>query len=107
MAQHYSDASREDEPHALPDAETFYDDGHELYDACPECAGPLTTVMAGTRAEGQSCAKCGLSWSTADRVGWYYIYCFPGCLPDGEPEGPYNTEAEAIAAMREEWENGQ
>jgi hypothetical protein len=29
--------------------------------------------------------------------GWYWWGCFPGCLPDSEPYGPYETEAEALA----------
>jgi len=29
--------------------------------------------------------------------GWYWQCCWPGCLPDGEPSGPFKTEAEAIA----------
>jgi hypothetical protein len=29
--------------------------------------------------------------------GWYYWYCFPGCLPDSDPVGPFATEAEALA----------
>lgn len=28
--------------------------------------------------------------------GWYWWACFPGCLPDGEPSGPFATEQEAI-----------
>jgi hypothetical protein len=28
--------------------------------------------------------------------GWYWWACFPGCLPDGDPSGPFATEAEAI-----------
>lgn len=28
-------------------------------------------------------------------TGWYWWACFPGCLPDGEPSGPFNTEQEA------------
>lgn len=23
--------------------------------------------------------------------GWYWHACFPGCLPDGEPSGPFPT----------------
>lgn len=34
--------------------------------------------------------------------GWYYWYCFPGCLPDSDPIGPYDTEEEALEAAREE-----
>lgn len=33
--------------------------------------------------------------------GWYYWHCFPGCLPDSEPIGPFATEAEALADARE------
>lgn len=32
--------------------------------------------------------------------GWYYHYCFPGCLPDSDPFGPYRSEAEALEAAR-------
>ena len=28
--------------------------------------------------------------------GWYWQACFPGCLPDGEPEGPFPTEDAAL-----------
>lgn len=27
--------------------------------------------------------------------GWYYWTCFPGCLPEGDPMGPFDTEDEA------------
>ena len=29
-------------------------------------------------------------------AGWYWQSCFPGCLPDSEPCGPFATEAECI-----------
>lgn len=28
--------------------------------------------------------------------GWYWWACFPGCLPDGDPIGPFKSEDEAI-----------
>jgi len=28
--------------------------------------------------------------------GFYWQACFPGCLPDGEPSGPFETESAAI-----------
>lgn len=34
--------------------------------------------------------------------GWYYWFCFPGCLPDSDPIGPFETEDEAIIASDEE-----
>ena len=29
--------------------------------------------------------------------GYYWRSCFPGCLPDGDPMGPFDNEKEAIA----------
>jgi len=34
----------------------------------------------------------------ADWEGWYWQACFPGCLPDGDPMGPYPTESECMEA---------
>lgn len=33
--------------------------------------------------------------------GWYWWACFPGCLPDGEPEGPYVSSNAAYRAAQE------
>ena len=30
-------------------------------------------------------------------AGYYWWACFPGCLPDGDPVGPFETEEEAVA----------
>jgi hypothetical protein len=35
-------------------------------------------------------------------AGWYYWFCFPGCLPDSDPIGPYESEAGAVAAAQED-----
>lgn len=34
--------------------------------------------------------------------GWYWFACFPGCVPDGEPMGPFETYEQAVADAREE-----
>jgi hypothetical protein len=28
--------------------------------------------------------------------GWFWWPCFPGCLPDGDPVGPFASEDEAL-----------
>jgi len=33
--------------------------------------------------------------------GYYWHSCFPGCLPDSDPIGPFETEEEAIEDARE------
>lgn len=34
-------------------------------------------------------------------AGWYWWACFPGCMPDGDPMGPFPTKRAAIADIRE------
>ncbi len=68
--QTYSDPSREDDAHALPDIEVWCHDGSD--DITDDEGEPMP-------------------------AGFYWWSCFPGCLPDSEPFGPYDTEAEALA----------
>lgn len=75
MSQHYSDPDRESDPHALPDIETFHFDGCD----------PSDPIMAGHV-----------------EPGWYWWACFPGCIPDSDPHGPFETEALALADARVE-----
>jgi hypothetical protein len=75
MSQHYSNPVRATDPHALPDVEVFY-----LSEA--ECKTALLGQEEPTR-------------------GWYWWHCFPGCLPDGEAVGPFESEADAVADMEE------
>lgn len=37
---------------------------------------------------------------TLIRCGFYWQACFPGCLPDGEPMGPFRSEAAAVRDAR-------
>ena len=78
MSQQYSDPTREEDPHALPDVEVFY---------------RTSTVIAiddWRNGEGDLLG-----------AGWYFWSCFPGCMPDSDPEGPYATEQDAINAAQE------
>jgi hypothetical protein len=34
-------------------------------------------------------------------AGFYWWPCFPGCMPDGDPSGPFETEDEAITDANE------
>jgi hypothetical protein len=77
MTQVYSDPKRASDPHALPDIEVFY-----------AKEGEMANDEDGDDAE-------------PSPAGWYWWACFPGCLPDGDAEGPFDTEAEATAAAQE------
>ncbi len=76
MAQHYSDPSRESDAYALPDVEVFYLDALDVRDHETEDGSELTP-------------------------GWYYWFCLPGCLPDSDAIGPFDSESEALQDARE------
>ena len=76
MMQAYSDPTRANEPYALPDVEVFY----------------LSELEASYNLENLDHAD----QDTLTEAGWYWRTCFPGCLPDSEPFGPFKTEVEAL-----------
>lgn len=95
MSQHYSNPKRADDPHALPDIETFY---HE------HAKRELCMLNAGRKAE--LYGEC-ITDDEGDCLGsgWYWWACFPGCLPDGEPNGPFDSKEQALADAQEGSEN--
>jgi hypothetical protein len=76
MTQVYSDPTRENDKYSLPDIEVFY-------------------VSKLEAAYNQENSDHGNEF-TIYESGWYWWSCFPGCLPDSEAIGPFNTEKEAI-----------
>ena len=77
MSYIYSDPERETEEHALPDMEVFY-------------VSQLETIYNLDNLD-------HADEYTITQPGWYWWACFPGCLPDGDPMGPFETENEATA----------
>lgn len=99
MSQIYSDPSRATNPHALPNVETFHIDATRLgfepksecgYSVYPACDQPFYPM----ECEEDICPECAEPLLSP---GWYWQACFPGCLPDSAPVGPFATEADAIA----------
>lgn len=75
--QAYSNPKRESDPYSLPDVEVFYHQHERLEECTLEC----------TRDEDGNCLG----------TGYYWWSCFPGCMPDSGPCGPFATREEAIA----------
>lgn len=80
--QAYSSRSRERDPYALPDVEVFY--------CTPSEAANLMSSM-GEPYE--------------PKAGWYWWHCYPGCLPDSDPFGPFSSSKAALAAACEDTED--
>lgn len=78
--QFYMDETREQDAWALPDAEVFY------------------------RTEAEN-AEYGFVDSDGDPMptGWYWWACFPGCMPESEPYGPFIAPELAIIDARDQY----
>jgi hypothetical protein len=95
MSQHYSDETRADKTYALPDVETFF---HQ------HAKRERGMLNAGEKA--RQYGECLVDDDgECLGTGWYFQFCFPGCLPESDPYGPYATEALAIDAMHEQCDN--
>ena len=81
MSQHYLYESDADDEHELPSLETFYMTEADLID------------VALLDDDGEPM-----------QAGWYWWSCSPGCLPDGDPIGPFDSEDDALADAREDFE---
>lgn len=84
---HYTDPARETDAYALPNIETFPIDENDLQ-------GDWREYVLERMADDPSLLP-------SDMTGWYWWSCLPGCLPAGEPNGPFETEEEALADARE------
>ena len=78
--QFYIDSEREREANTLPDGEVFFRN------------------VETNRTDG---------WLDDNGAplgdGFYWWACFPGCLPDNAPAGPFDTEADALDDAREDF----
>ena len=104
--QVYSDPSRETDPHALPDVEVFELTAAEVVE--------LDTDLMEEYASFHEYRLCNMNSKVREQMidsiiaqqgitgGWFYQFCFPECLPDSDPIGPFATADEARTAAQEE-----
>ncbi len=93
--QAYSDETRESSPYSLPDVEVFYVSANEFASA------PFDTWQGSYMADAMDAFPEHDMQAAEDCAGWYYWFCFPGCLPDSDPIGPFETEQQALDDARE------
>ncbi len=101
MSRAYSDPSRESDPHALPDVEVFELTAREVAEMDTDLIYEYHKLRE-FRLAGMSSANRDAMLDTIIKEhditgGWYWQSCFPGCLPDSDPIGPFATRDEALA----------
>jgi hypothetical protein len=101
MSQHYSNPRRENDPHALPDIEVFELTAAEVAamddDMVHDYMKRHEFRLAAMNSKAQNAMLAAMVQEEGITGGWFWQACFPGCLPDGPPMGPFETRAEAIA----------
>jgi hypothetical protein len=85
--QAYSNRERDSDPYSLPDVEVFYWTREEATAYFSQFDEYADQTRDGGTGE-----------------GWYWWTCLPGCLPDSEPIGPFETKDAALADAQDEYE---
>lgn len=99
--QAYSNPERENDPYALPDVEVFELTAREAaewdedliweYQKRPEFKLASMNSQVRERMFDTMIEEHQISG------GWFWWTCFPGCMPDSDPFGPFKTKEEALA----------
>lgn len=104
--QFYSNPKRESDTYALPDCEVFQltaREHAETYDdTIREYMRRHEFRLAGMNGQIRDKMFDAMIEEECITGGWFYWYCFPGCMPEGSPMGPFPSAKEAIAAARED-----
>ena len=105
MPQVYSNPNREEDEHALPDLEIFQLTAHEVAerdeDLIFEYMKRREFRLAGMNSRDREAMFDAMCEEEGITGGWFYWYCFPGCLPDSEAIGPFDSYAAAKTDARE------
>lgn len=113
---HYSDPASESDPHKLPDIEVHHLSAEEVVGQLNEFDDDAIIQWLKDHDVTQDLIDYDdyllrpleyfpkLCKIVRDKVeGWYYRVCFPGCLPDSDDTGPFDTEEEALNEAREDY----
>ena len=97
MTQAYSNPSRASDPYALPDVELFYVSASEFITATKDSWAYDAVCNDHDLEEGSVPSQKEKNISSENLSGFYYWFCFPGCLPESEyPFGPFTSEQDAL-----------
>ena len=101
----YSNQERENDEWSLPDVEIFQLTASEVAerdeDLMHEYSRKHEFRLASMNSKVREKMIDAMIEENGVEGGWFYWFCFPGCLPDSEAMGPYKTAEEAKQAAQE------
>ena len=103
--QAYSDPKRAASPYSLPDVEVFQLTAHEAASQDEELVWEYMKRPEFRLASMNSRTRETMldAIVSEERItgGWFWWTCLPGCLPDSEAVGPFESRALALADAQE------
>ena len=100
MSQHYSNPDREDDDFALPDIEVFQLTAREVAEMDEEMVLDYLSRhefrLANFNSRDRERMFDAMIEEEGIQGGWFWWSCFPGCLPDSSPMGPFASHADAL-----------
>jgi hypothetical protein len=100
MTQHYSNPDRESDDFALPDIEVFELTAREVAELDEEMIWDYMKRhefrLASMNSRDREAMFDAMIEEEGIQGGWFWWSCFPGCLPDSSPMGPYASHADAL-----------
>jgi hypothetical protein len=107
MSRHYSNPERESDTYALPDLEVFELTAREVAerdeDLIYEYSKRHEFRLAGMNGRTREKMFDTIIEDEGITGGWFYWFCFPGCMPDSNAIGPFASHKEALADAREQF----
>ena len=102
MAQLYSDPKRASDPYSLPDIEVFQLTAYEVAESSAYEDEQHDFLKRFPLATFNSRDRDAMIEAMVEELGitggWFYWYCLPGCMPDSDPYGPFETRTSAEQA---------
>ena len=102
--QFYTDTTRQHDTYSMPNAEVFQLTAHEAALLDDDLISEYSRKHEHRLASMSSRAREKMLDEIVDdhgiTGGWFFHFCFPGCLPESSPFGPYPSRDAAIDAAR-------
>ena len=101
--QVYSNPKRANDEHSLPDIEVFELTAEEAVQQDEDLMWEASKQFPFMHMNSRDRDKA-IDWAIEESGttgGWFWWSCFPGCMPDGCANGPFETRKEALADAQE------
>ena len=103
--QFYTDTIKQNDTYSMPDAEVFQLTAREVAeldeDTIREYMRRNEFRLASMNSRTREQMFDTMIEENGIEGGWYFHFCFVGCLPESSPFGPYPSRDAAIQAARD------